>query len=97
MADCVVCQYWSERLRETRTHTQGKSASEEEKRLVTALRTHQFGACASRFPNLLKDLIDPELGLADESPELCDPLRVRILAASQRDEFGMLSTLELQY
>ena len=49
--------------------------------MVTALRTHQRGACASRFPDLLKDLVKHELKLPDNAPSFCDPVRVRIMAA----------------
>jgi len=46
MVNCVVCRYWSERLRETRAHRRSKELYGEESWLIAALRTHQVGACA---------------------------------------------------
>ncbi len=94
MVDCVVCRYWSERLEETRTHRGGKSALKTERRLMTALRTHQFGACACRFPDLLRDLVNLEL--PDKAPNVCDPARARIPMDSRYDEFGVVPTYEWQ-
>jgi hypothetical protein len=88
MIDCVICQYWSERLEETRMHVHGTNASEEEKRLLAAFTSHQFGACACKFPDLLRDLAKTE----PATPELCDPLRVRILAGSLEEEFAAVAT-----
>jgi hypothetical protein len=51
MVDCVVCQYWSERLEEIRAH--GDYTVKEETRLIAELKRHQCGACACRFPTLL--------------------------------------------
>lgn len=48
--------------------------------MVAALRTHQRGACASRFPTLLKDLVKQGLKSTDNAHSVCDPVRVRILA-----------------
>jgi hypothetical protein len=63
MVDCVVCKYWSERLEKTRTHGCAKSVLKRERCLMAALRTHQFGACACRFPDIFRDLVrqEPEL------------------------------------
>jgi hypothetical protein len=94
MADCVVCRYWSERLEEARTHRRGKSALKTERRLMTALRTHQFGACACKFPDLLRDLVNLEL--PDKAPAVCDPARARILMDSGYDEFGLVPTYKWQ-
>jgi hypothetical protein len=57
MFDCVVCRYWSERLEEAGTHSRAKSALKQERSLMVALRLHQSGACAYRFPDLLSDLV----------------------------------------
>jgi hypothetical protein len=54
MVDCVVCQYWSERIEETRIR--GKNTLQEEARLIATLRRPQRGSCACRFPDLLRDL-----------------------------------------
>jgi hypothetical protein len=54
MVDCVVCQYWSWRLEETRAR--GNNALKEETRLIATLRRHQCGACACRFPDRLEIL-----------------------------------------
>jgi hypothetical protein len=59
---------------------------------MVALRTHQFGACARRFPDLLKDLVNQELEVPDEAPGVCDPAPVRILTDSRPDEFGAVPT-----
>ena len=61
MVDCAVCRYWYERIEETRTHYRAKRALKQERRLMVALRTHQFGACARRFPELFGDLIEQRL------------------------------------
>jgi hypothetical protein len=96
MVDCVVCRYWSDRLEETQTHGRAKSTLKQERRLKVALRTHQFGACARRFPDLLRDLVEQELELPDKAPVSCDPARVRILTHSRCDEFGLVPTYEWQ-
>src|SRR5580693_9407753 len=80
MSDCVVCRYWSERLEETRTHGRPKRTVKQERRLMVTLRIHQFGACARRLPDLLRDLVMEELELPDKAPGSCDPARGRILA-----------------
>jgi hypothetical protein len=69
MVDCVVCQYWSERLDETRTRR--TNTLQEEARLIATLRRHQRGSCACRFPNLLRDLVRQELELPDMAPVFC--------------------------
>jgi hypothetical protein len=92
VVDCVICRYWSERLEEARLHAHGTNASKEEKRLSAAFRSHQFGACACKFPDLLRDLVKPE----PATTEFCDPLRVRILAGNLEDEFAAVATLGLQ-
>jgi hypothetical protein len=81
MVDCVVCRYWSERLEEARRHRHSKRARNEEKRVIAALQMHQGGACACRFPDILKDLAKHLVEMQDQNPGLQDPLRVRILAA----------------
>ena len=81
MVDCIVCRYWSERLEEARGRRRSKRTRKEENCLVAALRTHQRGACASRFPDLLKDIVKHQPKPKDNAPSLCDPVRVRILAA----------------
>jgi hypothetical protein len=96
MTDCVVCQYWSERLEETRTHGRAKQALKQERRLIGALQTHQFGACARRFPGLLRDLVKQELELPDKAPAVCDPVRTRILANSRPNEVGAAPTYTWQ-
>jgi hypothetical protein len=88
MADCVVCQYWSERLEETRTRGRAKRVRKQERRLMVALRIHQFGACARRFPDLLGDLVKQGLEQPDKAPGFCDPARTRILTNGGLDEFG---------
>jgi hypothetical protein len=90
MVDCVVCRYWSERLQEAGRRRRNKRESNEEKRAIAALRAHRRGACASRFPDLLKDLVKHEPETPNKSPGLCDPMQVRILAAGSRDEFGLV-------
>jgi hypothetical protein len=89
MVDCVVCRYWSERLEEARTHGRIDSAFKQERRLKVALRTHQFGACARRFPDLLRDLVKEDLELPDNSSGSCDPARARILIDDPVDEVGV--------
>lgn len=79
MVDCIVCRYWSERLEEARAHRRGNRARKEENCVVAALRTHQRGACASRLPSLLKDLVKQGLKSTDNAHSVCDPVRVRIL------------------
>jgi hypothetical protein len=88
MVDCAVCRYWYERIEETRTHYRAKRALKQERRLMVALRTHQFGACARRFPELFGDLIEQRLEMSDDAPGVCDPLCVRILSDSRCDEFA---------
>ena len=95
MVDCVVCRYWSERLEESRTHGRVKRALKQERRLMVALRTHQFGACARRFPDLLRDLVKQELDLPDKAFDLSDPARARILIDSRYEELGSVATYEL--
>ena len=82
MVGCVVCQYWSERLEETRTHGREEGDFEQEGPLMVALRTHQFGACALRFPDLLSHLVNQELDPQDTAPGSCDLGRARILTDS---------------
>ena len=81
MINCVVCRYWSERLEQARSHRQGKRMHEKEKHVFAALREHQRGACACRFPDLLMDLVTREPELSNKAPGSCDPLRIRVLAA----------------
>jgi hypothetical protein len=73
MVDCVVCQYWSERIEEARTHGCAKPALKQLRRLMVTLQRHQFGACARRFPDLLRDLVQLELEIPNESPGAFDP------------------------
>ena len=80
MVDCVVCQYWSERLEETRARD--KNTLEEETCLMAALRGHQSGACACRFPDLLRDLVRQELELPDMAPVFCGRGATPMLADS---------------
>ena len=79
MVDCVVCRYWSERLEETRTHSGAQSTPKQERRLLLALHRHQIGACARRFPYLLRDLVEQELELPDKASGFWDTARARIL------------------
>jgi hypothetical protein len=79
--NCVVCRYWSERLEEARKYRHSKGVPDEEKRVIAILQMHQGGACACRFPDLLKDLAKHEVQVPDKTPGVHDPLRVRILAA----------------
>ena len=94
MVNCVVCRYWSERLAETRTRRRGKNALDEERRLIVALRTHQVGSCACRFPDLLRDLARQEL--PEKAHDFCDPARTRILVDSRCDELGVAPTFSWQ-
>ena len=96
MINCVVCRYWFERLEETRTHRRGKNALEEERRLMVALRTHQVGSCACRFPDLLRDLAKQELELPEKAHDFCDPARARILVDGSCDELGVATTFSWQ-
>jgi hypothetical protein len=61
---------------------------------MVALRTHQFGACARRFPDLLRDLVKEELELPERAPGFCDPARSRILVDRRSDEMGVVPTYE---
>jgi hypothetical protein len=81
MINCVVCRYWSERLEQARSLRHGKRMHEREKRVFAALRAHQRGACACRFPDLLKDLVKREPEPPKKASGFCDPLRIRVLAA----------------
>ena len=92
MVDCVVCRYWSERLEEARTHGRAEGALKQERRLMVALRTHQFGAYARRFPDLLRDLVMQELELPDKALSSCDPVHARILTDSLCGEVGAVPT-----
>jgi hypothetical protein len=94
MVDCVVCRYWSERLEEARTHGRTDGVFKQERRLRAALRTHQFGACARRYPDLLKDLAKEELELLDSAPGVYDPGRALNLTDRECDEFGVVPTYE---
>jgi hypothetical protein len=96
MVDCAVCQYWSERIEETRTHGRAKLALKQARRLMVTLRTHQFGACARRLPDLLRDLVREELEVPDKAPGSCDPARARILADGPFDEVGAVPTYQWQ-
>ena len=61
MVSCVVCHYWSERLKDARAHTPSRSGLDEEIRLTARLQDHQrHGACAARSPRFLRDLIKQE-------------------------------------
>jgi hypothetical protein len=92
MVDCVVCRYWSERIEEARIHGRAKHALKQSRRLMATLRTHQFGACARRLPDLLRDLVNEELELPDKAPGSCDPARARILTDVSFDEVGAVPT-----
>lgn len=94
MVDCAVCRYWSERLQDTRAHGRLKRGLKQQRRLMVALRNHQFGACARRFPDLLRDLVKQERELPGKSPNHYDPARTRILTDSRYEEFGMVPTYE---
>jgi len=61
MIDCIVCQYWSERLYYVKLHSSlGIVSGAEVRRLALCLNDHQAeGACAQRLPELLTDLIEP--------------------------------------
>ena len=61
MIDCIICQYWSERLYYARLHSSsGIVSGAEVRRLALCLNDHQAeGACAQRLPALLTDLIEP--------------------------------------
>jgi hypothetical protein len=61
MIDCIVCQYWSERLYYAKLHSSsGIVSGAEVRRVALCLNDHQAeGACAQRLPALLTDLIEP--------------------------------------
>ena len=61
MIDCIVCQYWSERLYSAKLHSSsGIVSGAEVRQLALCLNDHQAeGACAQRLPALLTDLIEP--------------------------------------
>ena len=61
MIDCIVCQYWSERLYHAKLHSSSSTVSGSEvRRLALCLNDHQAkGACAQRLPALSTDLIEP--------------------------------------
>jgi len=61
MIDCIVCQYWSERLYHAKLHSSsGTVSGSEVRRLALCLNDHHAkGACAQRLPALLTDLIEP--------------------------------------
>lgn len=84
MVDCVVCQYWSERLEGIRAH--GDYTVKEETRLIAELKRHQCGACACRFPTLLRDLVKEELELPDMTPVFSVPGRAPTLTNSLPQE-----------
>jgi len=94
LVDCVVCRYWSDRLEETRTHGGAESALKQERRLTVALQRHQIGACARRFPDLLRELVKHELELPDKALGSCDPARARILTDLQCSGLGAVPTYE---
>lgn len=53
--ECVVCQYWSERVEEA--WHQHRNALKKARRLQRLLKDHQRrGACARRMPTILTDL-----------------------------------------
>jgi|SRR5579859_797329 len=53
--ECIVCQYWSERIEEA--WRQRQSALTQSLRLQRLLKEHQErGACARRLPAILTDL-----------------------------------------
>lgn len=53
--ECIVCQYWSERIEEA--WGQSRNALTEAHRLQHLLKEHQNrGACARRLPTILTDL-----------------------------------------
>lgn len=53
--ECVVCQYWSERVEEA--WRQRQNAMTKARRLQRLLKEHQKrGACARRLPTILTDL-----------------------------------------
>jgi len=93
MADCVVCRYWSERLEENRALGRSKRALKQERRLMMTLRTHQIGACARKFPDLLRDLVKEELDLPDKTLGSCDPARARILIVGPSNDAGAMCEL----
>lgn len=96
MVDCVVCGYWTERLKETRAHSLEKATAEQENRLMVALRTHQFGACARRFPGLLRELVKEKVELPGNSPDPSDLARVRILVGGPWNDLGAVPTYDRQ-
>ena len=60
MIDCIVCQYWSERLYHANHSSSGTVSGSEVRRLALCLNDHQAkGACAQRLPALLTDLSEP--------------------------------------
>lgn len=85
MVECVVCRYWSERLEEARRRRRGNGPLNEENRVIGALRKHQCGACACKYPHLLKHLVKGEPWLPFKTPNFCDPVRIRIIAPSLHD------------
>jgi hypothetical protein len=96
MVGCVVCQYWSERLEEARTRGRAEGELKQIRRLMVALRAHQFGACARRFPDLLRDLVEQEPELPDKASGSCDPARARIPTDLRYDEFEAAPTCRWQ-
>lgn len=94
MVDCMVCQYWSERLEEIRAR--GKHTLKEETRLIATLREHQCGACACRFPDLLRDLVKQELEPPDIASVFCGPGPTPMLSASLRGKFGTAPVYQWQ-
>ena len=94
MVDCAVCRYWSERLEENRTHLRAEGALEERERLIEAFQIHQRGACACRFPDLLKDLVKQQPKLPDTAPGAFDPSRTAILVDHLSDDFGVMPAYE---
>jgi hypothetical protein len=96
MGECVVCQYWSERLKETRIRGGSEGALKQEGRLMAALQAHQLGACASRFPDILKGLLIREVASPDTARAHCDPAHARILTNRGSDEFETVVTYDWQ-
>jgi len=61
---------------------------------MVTFETHKFGACARRFPDLLRDLVKQEREMQDKVPAIFDPARARILIDSQCDEFREMATYD---
>jgi hypothetical protein len=97
MVDCVVCHYWSERLKDARSRILGRRVQGEEIQLTARLLDHQrHGACATRSPRLLRDLVKrDERTCSGADRPMADDLTTKAYVSGPAPQIAKISATEV--